>query len=133
MENKGKKRVIDQIEYNLRIPAFYKRTWKIIAYVSLLVLALAAVPIIVTKSPTDTSILNALNQNHSLALAAQILSYISFGLIVIPYVFLTACWIVGIDNITKSKYFHMFIWFIYSSSSLLSIIGIIIAFRGYII
>ncbi len=133
MENKTKTKVIDQIEYNLRVPAFYKKTWKIIAYVSLFVLLLAAVPIIVTKAPTNKSILNALSQNYTLAEAGQILSYISFGLIATPYVFLTACWIVGIDNITKSKYFHIFIWVVYSLSSLLSIIGTIISFRGYII
>lgn len=120
------------IEFNLRVPKYYKRTWIAIALVTIFLLMLASVSIIAIYAPTDSRIVSNLNYNSGLKNVAAILSYVSYGFIGLPYLFLSACWIVGIDNITKSKKFHIFIWIIYSLSSLISIIGIILCFRAYL-
>lgn len=133
MSNVGFKKMLEKMEFHLRIPQYYKRTWINIVLITFLLLALAAASIIIVKAPTDPNLKANLATNASLANAGCILSYISFGVIVAPYIFLSACWIVGIDNITKSKNYHFMLWIFYSFSSLLSIIAIIISFRAYIV
>lgn len=127
------KRVREKIDYNLRIPQYYKRTWITILFVTIFLLAFASVAIIVVKAPTNETLIKNLASNATWAKAACILSYTSYGFIAVPYLFLSACWIVGIDNITKSKHYHLFIWSVYWISGLLSLIAIIIGFRAYII
>lgn len=133
MSNVGFKKMLEKMEFHLRIPQYYKRTWINIVLITFLLLALAAASIIIVKAPTDHNLKTNLATNASLANAGCILSYISFGVIVAPYIFLSACWIVGIDNITKSKNYHFMLWIFYAFSSLLSIIAIIISFRAYIV
>lgn len=133
MSNVRFKKMLEKMEFHLRIPQYYKRTWINIVLITFLLLALAAASIIIVKAPTDPNLKTNLATNASLANAGCILSYISFGVIVAPYIFLSACWIVGIDNITKSKNYHFMLWIFYAFSSLLSIIAIIISFRAYIV
>lgn len=131
--NIGFKKMLEKMEFHLRVPQYYKRTWINIVLVTIFLLALAATSIIIIKAPTDPNLIKSINSNASLANAGCILSYISFGIIAAPYIFLSACWIVGIDNITKSKNYHFMLWIFYTFSSLVSIIAIIISFRSYII
>lgn len=129
----GLKRVKEKIDYNLRIPQFYKKTWIAILFTTIFLLLFAAVAIIVVKVPTNETLVKNLASNQKWVLAACIMSYISYGFIAIPYLFLSACWIVGIDNITKSKHYHLFIWSVYWISALLSLVAIIIGFRAYLV
>ena len=117
------KRTKEKIEYNLRIPQYYRKTWIVILVVTLFLLFLSGVGLIIIKVPTDPNWSNA----------ACIIDYIAFGFVALPYLFLSACWIVGIDNITKSKHFHIFVWIAYVIAVTLAIIAIILAFRAYIV
>lgn len=121
-----------KIEFNLRVPKYYKNTWIAIGLITLFLGLLGSIAIIAIKAPTNQQIVNNIRYNLTLANVACIMSYVSLGIISIPYIFLSACWIVGIDNITKSPKFHILIWIIYSLSALLSIISLIISFRTYI-
>lgn len=127
------KRLREKIDYNLRIPQYYKKTWLAILFITIFLLVFAAVAIIVVKAPTNETLVKNLASNPKWVQAACILSYISYGFIAVPYLFLSACWIVGIDNITKSKHYHLFIWAVYWISALLSLVAIIIGFRAYLV
>lgn len=124
--------IYKKIEFNLRVPKYYKITWITIGLVTLFLGLLGTIAIIAIKAPTNPQIINNIQYNINLANIACIISYVSLGLIAIPYIFLSACWIVGIDNITKSAKFHIVIWIIYSLSATLSIISLLISFRTYI-
>ena len=123
----------NKLEQNLRNPKKYKWTWIIIGLVTLFIILINIIPIIYLNSNHGWSTENILNINHSYTNAALIINYTVFGLIFIPYLYLSASWIVGIDNITKSKKFHILIWIIYTISACLAIIAIILCFRGLII
>lgn len=124
--------VYKKIEFNLRVPKYYKNTWISIGLITLFLGLLGSIAIIAVKAPTNAQLVSNIKYNIELANAACIVSYVSLGLIAIPYIFLSACWIVGIDNITKSAKFHIVIWAIYTLSATLSIISLIISFRTYI-
>ena len=127
-------KTLAQIEQNLRIPERYKKTWLAIAIVSLIILGLSAIPLACLMAPgLPQTIAANIASNDNFANAAKILVYVSYGLISIPYLYLTASWIVGIDNITKSKYFHLFIWVVYAIVTMLIVLAIIFCFRSYII
>ena len=127
-------KTLAQIEQNLRIPERYKRTWLAIAIITILLLALTAIPLASLMAPSlpETIVAN-IAANNNFAEAAKILTYVSYGLVAVPYLYLTASWIVGIDNITKSKYFHLFIWVVYSIAAMLIVLAIVFCFRSYII
>lgn len=129
----GFRRIKEKVEYNLRIPQYYKKTWVVIFLVTLFLLLLSSVGIIAIKTPTNGNLVQNIANNSQWANAACIMDYVAFGLIALPYLFLSACWIVGIDNITKSKHFHLFIWIIYVLAAVLAVIALILAFRAYII
>ncbi len=121
------------IEYNLRSPKKYKKTWLIISLVTTLIILINLIPIIylnVSHSNYDDIVLSL---NYNFTDAAKILNYIVFGLIFSPYLYLCASWIVGIDNITKSTKFHIYIWVVYSLCTILALIAIVLCFRGLII
>ena len=122
-----------KIEQNLRIPKRYKWTWIIIGLVTLFILLINIIPIIYLNVSHSSVNENILSMNSSFTNAALIINYVVFGLMFIPYLYLSASWIVGIDNITKSKKFHLMIWSIYTICSCLSLIAIILCFRGLII
>lgn len=127
------KRTKEKIEYNLRIPQYYRKTWIVILVVTLFLLFLSGVGLIIIKVPTDPNLVKNIASNPNWSNAACIIDYIAFGFVALPYLFLSACWIVGIDNITKSKHFHIFVWIAYVIAVILAIIAIILAFRAYIV
>ena len=123
----------NKIEQNLRIPKRYKITWIIIGLVTLFILLINIIPIIYLNVPHSSINESILSMNDSYTNASLIINYVVFGLIFAPYLYLSASWIVGIDNITKSKKFHLLIWIIYTICACLALIAIILCFRGLII
>lgn len=123
----------NKIEQNLRNPKKYKFTWIIIGIITIFIILLNIIPIIYTNVDHSSVTNNILNINSSYTNAACIINYIVFGLIFIPYLYLSASWIVGIDNITKSKKFHLLIWIIYTFCACLALIAIVLCFRALII
>lgn len=57
------KRVKEKIDYNLRIPQFYKKTWLVILFVTIFLLAFASVAIIIVKAPTNETLVKNLASN----------------------------------------------------------------------
>ncbi|MBU3830988.1 MAG: hypothetical protein H9897_02425 [Candidatus Ureaplasma intestinipullorum] len=123
----------NKIEQNLRSPKKYKYTWLIIGLVTLFIIGLNIVPIIFLNVKHSDATQNILNMNQSYLNASTIINYIVFGVMFIPYLYLSASWIVGIDNITKSKKFHLLIWIIYTICACLALIAIVLCFRGLLI
>lgn len=52
----------------------------------------------------------ALFINSELSRVVSILSCVSFGLMILPFVCLFSLWIIGINQVSKSPYFHFFLW-----------------------
>lgn len=126
-------KTLNKIEQNLRMPKKYRQTWLIIGLVTIFLLGLTAIPLACLFAKLPQTIEQNILWNANFANAAKILTYVSYGLIAIPYLYLSASWIVGIDNITKSKYFHLFIWVMYALAATLIILAIIFCFRSYMI
>lgn len=123
----------NKIEQNLRSPKKYRITWMVIGLVTLFIILLNLIPIIFVNVPHSDVTNNILNINSSFTNASNIINYVVFGLLFIPYLYLSASWIVGIDNITKSKKFHLLIWIVYTICACLALIAIVLCFRALII
>lgn len=124
-------KTLNQIEVNLRIPEKYKKTWIAIGLITIIILAFTAIPLACLYAKLPQTIESNIKWNSNFAIASKVLTFISYGFVVLPYLYLSASWIVGVDNITKSKYYHLFIWISYSLAAFLIILAIIFCFRAW--
>ncbi|GAA5414802.1 hypothetical protein [Ureaplasma ceti] len=124
-------KTLNEIEAKLRVPEHYKRIWIIIGFVTLCILALTAIPLASLYAKLPQTIANNVAYNWNFTIASKVIVFVSYGVVCVPYLYLTASWIVGVDNITKSKYFHLLIWVVYSIAITLIILAIIFCYRAW--
>ena len=131
-----RKQVASNNPFNLKVDAWLrgKKSFLIIWLVILAVIVTVLVtqitlPIFVSK------IIN--NPAHDVYFlkntgkASVILSYISLGLIPLPFLFLLTTWIIGVNGVARSRIFHLTLWFLLTLSLLCAIISI--GCGGYVI
>lgn len=127
-------KLLSKIENRMLSTKKYKRTWWFIVLLTLVFFSLAIVTLVYQYYPNHSEQIKiSLQIYQSFALGAKVLVFISFGIISIPYLYLSGAWISGINNTSKSKYFHLFIWIIYSIAFLFVIIALILNFRSIMI
>lgn len=68
--------------------------------------------------------------NKDLSNAVTIISIISFVFMVLPFICLFSLWIIGINQVSKSPYFHFFLWLTCVLLSIILIIVMIIFIRA---
>lgn len=73
-----------------------------------------------------------LSQNGGLLESATYISIAGICIMVFPFICGMATWMIGINQVTKSKYFHLFIWIMVSIAVILAIIAIIFLIRASI-
>lgn len=127
-------KLLSIIENRMLSTRKYRRTWWFIFLITIFFFGLATITLVFQYYPNfPESIKGSLEVYKSYALGAKILVFISFGVIAIPYLYLSGAWISGINNTSKSKYFHLFIWIIYSIAFLIVIIALILNFRSIMV
>lgn len=127
-------KLLSKIENRMLSTKKYKQTWWFIVFISLCFIGLSLITLIYQYFPNHSETIKvSLKINSSYALASKILVFISYGIILTPYLYLSGAWISGINNTSKSKYFHLFIWIIYAICFLLVIIALILNFRSIMI
>jgi hypothetical protein len=88
------------------------------------------VTILVTQITIPIFVNKAIHGNNAgkmcapIGYASIILSYISIGLVPLPFLFLLTTWIVGVNAVAKSRIFHYVLWFMLLLSVLCMITSI---------
>lgn len=127
-------KLLSKIENRMLSTKKYKRTWWFIFFLTIFFFSLTIITLVFQYYPNHSETIKVSLQVHkTYALGAKVLVFISFGIISMPYLYLSGAWISGINNTSKSKYFHMFIWIIYSIAFLFVIIALILNFRSIMI
>ncbi len=136
-----KTKLIENIGIFLNQPKGVKKSWVrtlMVMFVAFTI-AIIVLMLILNFGPNTSNSLNAntdLYKNlHQLNVASfvnasSILTYIVFGLIVAPFIVLAAFWIIGINQTSKSKFFHFFMWIIAFLALLLALIALILFLRS---
>ncbi len=71
-----------------------------------------------------------LAQHKDLMVSATYLCYAVIGCFCTPFICGLATWLIGINQVTKSKYFHLFMWFMIFLSILLAMIALTLLARS---
>ncbi len=131
--------LIDNIESFLQSEKGYKKSWFrsffgifFVVVISIVVLVLAGIFGPGTTSTAEIATNLALSPNSSYLSAAQLLMYISYGFIGFPFVILFSLWIIGINQTSKSKYFHLFMWIMIFVAIILVLVALILFIRASI-
>ncbi len=83
--------------------------------------------------PTDLNDLSYRMSFHTdLMKSATYLCYAGIAIYCTPFISGIATWLIGINQVTKSKYFHIFMWLMVMLSALLAIIAMIFLIRSTI-
>lgn len=123
--------LLNKLEDKLQRSNYLRRSWIVIIFFTLLLLGLTAIPLGYLFGDKDPSLVaNFVSNAHWFANPAKILTYISYAIIVLPFIYLAGAWVSGINNTSKSKYFHFFLWLCYAIAALFIFIAIILAFRA---
>ncbi len=77
-----------------------------------------------------TSWMRNLTDNASLTNAVGIISILSFCLIALPFVCWFSLWMIGINQVSKSPFFHLFMWIIASVLMVLLLVCIVMFVRA---
>lgn len=125
--------LLNNLGDNLQGYKYYQKTWIVILVSTIILFGLGAIPLGYLFSSHGAATDIVINLNSTFAEVSKILVYVSYGAIGTVYLFLAGVWITGINNITKSKYFHLFLWVAYSIAATLLIIAIILCFRAIIV
>ncbi len=71
-----------------------------------------------------------LSHHQDLMRTATYISYAVIACFCTPFVCGLATWLIGINQVTKSKYFHLFMWFMVLLSILLAVVALMLMIRS---
>ncbi len=71
-------------------------------------------------------------QHADLMKTATYLCYAGIAIYCAPFISGVATWLIGINQVSKSKYFHLFMWFMVMVSAMLAIIAMVLLIRSTI-
>lgn len=125
-----KQKLLSQLEQRLLSTKKYRQSWFVILGITILIFALSVVVLVYQFYPHTGSVKENMTLNSKFASASQILVYVSYGLMVCPFLYLMGSWISNINNISRSKYLHLVFWIVYSICVSLMLIAIILSFRS---
>lgn len=92
---------------------------------------MSGIDVSTSKDITYSKILS-LPSNAEMLKTATNLSISGICIMLFPFVCGIATWMIGINQVTKSKYFHFLIWFMVFVASILAIIAIAMLIRASI-
>ncbi len=138
-----KTKLIENIDIFLNKPKGFKKSWvrTLITLFVAFAIAITTLMLILNFGPQASNSLNSntdlyknLNQANVLSFvnASNILTYIVFGMIAFPFIVLATFWIIGINQTSRSKFFHLFMWIIAFLALLLALIALILFIRAAI-
>lgn len=123
-----KTKLSSKIEERLLSTKKYRQSWWIILAITLLFFAITAGVLAMQFVTYDDQLIMAVKQqNTSYCLASQILVYISYGILAIPYLYVAGAWMSGVNNISRSKTLHLTLWIIYSICMTIALIALILS------
>lgn len=129
--NLKKFELLNILEDKLQRFKYYRNSWITIIFFTLLLLGLTAITLGYLFGEKDPqTVKNFVANATAFATPAKILVYVSYGVILTPFIYLTGAWISGINHTSRSKYFHLFVWICYTIAALFIIISIILCFRA---
>lgn len=129
-----KSHLLENISLFLQEKKGYKKSWFRSFFGIFLVIIISVIVIVISNvfnSSMEGSSVFAKNltENSELLIAANIMNYIALGFICFPFIILFTFWIIGINQTSKSKFFHLFMWIFVFLAILLSVISLIIFIR----
>ncbi len=139
---KNKIKLVDATENFLTSKKGYKKSWVrsflviflcSVVYGVVLGYAYNVAPFTSVSYPSDlTNLGYRMSQNADLMRAATYLSYAGIAVYCTPFISGMATWLIGINQVSKSKYFHLFMWIMVMISALLAMIAMILLIRSTI-
>lgn len=132
-----KTRLLDNIQQFLESKGGLKKSWIRTFIVLFLSLIIASIVLGIgidygvdgPKFDSNISLCVNLTQNKDLYIIAKDLCISIFVIGIFPIICLFSSWIIGINQTSKSKYFHLFMWFFVFVALVLSITTLIIFIR----
>ena len=133
------KSFIKQTKTFLEKPKGYKKSWlrifsmfliSIIGFSILFSLTLQYGPYNTTSSVSEVSFSKNLFANAELSNAVASISIACFVFLVIPLIIIFSLWIIGVNQVSQSPYFHIMLWLIAFILISLLLISIIIFTRA---
>lgn len=122
---------LKKIEIATRDKKNYRNIWFTILGLTCLIVLLTGITLgLVFNEPTV--IKDRVESFKSYLLGAKILCFISIGIIVLPYLYLSGSWIAGVNNTSKGPIYQIFLWSCYMLSTLIALIGFILYWTMWI-
>ncbi len=82
------------------------------------------------ESGNKTDFISNLSNNQPLTYAVGVISILAFCLIVLPFVCWFSLWMIGINQVSRSPFFHIFMWLIAALLMVLLLICIVMFIRA---
>ncbi len=139
---KNKIKLIDATEHFLTSKKGYKKSWVrtfiviflcSVIYGVVLGYAYNVGPFSGNSYPNDLNSLGyRMSQHSDLMKSATYLCYAGIAVYCTPFISGMATWLIGINQVSKSKYYHLFMWCMVMVSVLLAVIAMIFLIRSTI-
>lgn len=142
MEIKTRNKLVDNVEQFLQKPRGYKKSW--LRSLFALLLCTIAFSVIIGlsytygplsgKTSTSLDLVGRFGQasNAQLLNTATYMSIAGLCILIFPFICAMATWLIGINQVSTSKYFHLFLWLSIALAIILSIVCIILIVRASI-
>ena len=131
-----KTKLMTNIDSFLTSPKGYKKSWFRSFFGMFFVIVVAAVILALTFSfGPNSSAVGKFHENLSYSgvqnwlESSTLLSYVSLGILTLPFIILFSFWIIGINQTSKSRFFHLFMWLVVALSILLIMIALVLFIR----
>lgn len=140
---KEKMKLLEATNRFLQKERGYKRSW-IRSFIAILIFSIIfgvvlgisynLGPLSGSTAPSGVNYIRILAQasNANLLKVATYMSIAGICLMVFPFICGFATWMIGINQVTKSSYFHLFIWSSVAIAGILALIAMILLIRASI-
>ncbi len=122
---------LKKVEIATRNPKNYRDIWWTILALTILIIGLAGATLgLIYHEPSQVA--SQVSAFSQYLLAAEILAFISIGLIVLPYLYLSGSWIAGVNNTSKGPIYQVFLWTCYIVAVLVALLAFILYWTMWI-
>lgn len=139
-----KTKLLDNIDNFLQSKNGYKKSW-LRSFIAIFLCAICfgvVLGISYNLGPLSNKSFNLSQESYETTLAlptnayllqcATYMSIAGISIMVFPFICGMATWMIGINQVTKSKYFHLFIWLMVTVAIILAIVSIVFLIRASI-